>query len=145
MKAAIRTSLMVCIALMSVRIFAQQKDWQSVAAGDPILQAMHAELERSKSQLKLDQVEADPFDPARLAFLAMTYHKLGQKEQAQKTLSQLRETAKDPASSYSEDEETQAFLREAEACLREKSGPAALFLLLNSRWEWLLPSAGHRP
>jgi len=58
MKAAIRTSLMVCIALMSVRIFAQQKDWQSVAAGDPILQAMHAELERSKSQLKLDQVAA---------------------------------------------------------------------------------------
>ena len=42
MKAAIRTSLMVCIALMSLRIFAQQKDWQSVAAGDPILQAMHA-------------------------------------------------------------------------------------------------------
>jgi hypothetical protein len=26
--------------------------------------------------------------------------------------------------------------REAEACLREKNGPAALFHLLHSRWEW---------
>jgi WD40 repeat protein/serine/threonine protein kinase len=28
--------------------------------------------------------------------------------------------------------------REAEACLREKNGPAALFHLLHSRWEWRL-------
>ena len=26
--------------------------------------------------------------------------------------------------------------REAEACLREKNGPAALFHLLHCRWEW---------
>ena len=26
--------------------------------------------------------------------------------------------------------------REAEACLREKNGPAALFHLLHGRWEW---------
>jgi hypothetical protein len=34
--------------------------------------------------------------------------------------------------------------QEAEACLREKNGPAALFHLLHSRWEWWLFS-GRRP
>jgi eukaryotic-like serine/threonine-protein kinase len=35
--------------------------------------------------------------------------------------------------------------REAEACLREKNGPAALFHLLHSRWEWWLFTRGHPP
>jgi WD40 repeat protein/predicted Ser/Thr protein kinase len=34
--------------------------------------------------------------------------------------------------------------REAEACLREKNGPAALFHLLHSRWDWW-PFPGGRP
>jgi hypothetical protein len=37
---------------------AQQKDWQALAGADPVLQAMRSELERSKSQLKLDQMAA---------------------------------------------------------------------------------------
>jgi WD40 repeat protein/serine/threonine protein kinase len=35
--------------------------------------------------------------------------------------------------------------REAEACLREKNGPAALFHLLHCRWEWSLFTGGRRP
>ena len=37
---------------------AQQKDWQALAAADPVLQAMRSELERSQSHLKLDQMAA---------------------------------------------------------------------------------------
>jgi hypothetical protein len=32
--------------------------------------------------------------------------------------------------------------REAEACLREKNGPAALFHLLHTRWDWWLFTGG---
>jgi WD40 repeat protein len=35
--------------------------------------------------------------------------------------------------------------REAEECLREKNGPAALFHLLHSRWEWPLLTPGRWP
>jgi WD40 repeat protein/serine/threonine protein kinase len=35
--------------------------------------------------------------------------------------------------------------REAEACLREKNGPAALFHVLHSSWEWSLFTGGRRP
>jgi WD40 repeat protein/serine/threonine protein kinase len=35
--------------------------------------------------------------------------------------------------------------RETEACLREKNGPAALFHLLHSRWEWWLSTSGRLP
>jgi WD40 repeat protein/serine/threonine protein kinase len=35
--------------------------------------------------------------------------------------------------------------REAEACLREKNGPAALFHLLHGRWEWSLFPRGRLP
>jgi hypothetical protein len=35
--------------------------------------------------------------------------------------------------------------REAEACLRENNGPAALFHLLHSRWEWGLFTRGRPP
>jgi TldD protein len=37
---------------------AQQKDWQALADADPVLQAMRSELERSKSDLKLEQMAA---------------------------------------------------------------------------------------
>ena len=36
----------------------EQKDWQTLAANDVVLSAMRAELDRSKSQLKMDQVAA---------------------------------------------------------------------------------------
>jgi len=36
----------------------QTKDWQSLANADPVLQAMRAELDRSKSKLKLEDVAA---------------------------------------------------------------------------------------
>jgi TldD protein len=36
----------------------QQKDWQALAGADPVLQAMRIELERSKSDLKLDHMAA---------------------------------------------------------------------------------------
>jgi len=35
-----------------------QKDWQALAANDVVLSAMRAELDRSKSQLKMEQVAA---------------------------------------------------------------------------------------
>lgn len=37
---------------------AQQKDWHALADADPVLQAMRRELERSKSELKMDQIAA---------------------------------------------------------------------------------------
>jgi TldD protein len=38
--------------------FAQSKDWQASADADPVLRAMRAELDRSKAQLKLEDVAA---------------------------------------------------------------------------------------
>ena len=35
--------------------------------------------------------------------------------------------------------------REAEACLREKNGPAALFHLLHGHWQWSLFTRGPSP
>jgi tetratricopeptide (TPR) repeat protein len=57
-----------------------------------------------------------------LAFLAMTYHRLGQFEQARDALIRLRERLKDPA--FANDEEAQAYLREA-ATLLEGTMPRA--------------------
>jgi WD40 repeat protein len=51
--------------------------------------------------------------PHELAFLAMTYHWLGDKDKAQSTLVVLREAMKRPQ--WSKDEEAQDFLSEAEA------------------------------
>jgi tetratricopeptide (TPR) repeat protein len=51
-----------------------------------------------------------------LAFLAMTQHRLGQKEQAQATLDRLREVMHQPRSAN--DAQAQGFLREAEELLR---------------------------
>jgi hypothetical protein len=49
---------------------------------------------------------------ANLAFLATTHHRLGQKERAQATLARLREAMKRPE--WTENEQSQTFLREAE-------------------------------
>jgi WD40 repeat protein len=56
--------------------------------------------------------------PEDLAFLAMTQHRLGRKEEAQANLARLREVMKDRR--RSQDEEAQAFLREAEALVEGK-------------------------
>ena len=53
--------------------------------------------------------------PQDLAFLAMAYHQLGQKEQARATLAWLREVMKQPR--WAKDAEAQGFLREAEEVL----------------------------
>jgi Flp pilus assembly protein TadD len=65
---------------------------------------------------------ADPMavgSPADLAFLAMTQHELGQKEQAQATLIRLRETLR--KLERVKDDEASRFLREAEALIEGKS------------------------
>jgi hypothetical protein len=53
-----------------------------------------------------------------LAFLAMTQHHLGQREQAQATLDRLREVMHQPRSAN--DAQAQGFLREAEELLSPK-------------------------
>jgi hypothetical protein len=58
--------------------------------------------------------------PANLAFLAMTQHHLGQKEQAQATLARLREAMQRPE--RAKDEDASHFLSEAEAVLKAKNG-----------------------
>jgi uncharacterized protein HemY len=60
--------------------------------------------------------------PADLAFLAMTYHRLGQPKQAWATLGQLRDRMKEP--NFAKNEECQEFLREA-AALLESTMPKA--------------------
>jgi hypothetical protein len=57
-------------------------------------------------------------DPSGLAFLAMSQHQLGQKEQAQATLARLREVMKQPR--WAKNAEAQGFLREAEAVLKTR-------------------------
>jgi WD40 repeat protein/serine/threonine protein kinase len=57
--------------------------------------------------------------PEDLAFLAMAQHRLGRKEEAQASLARLREILKDRR--RSQDEEAQAFLREAEALVEGKA------------------------
>jgi hypothetical protein len=81
--------------------------------------------------------------PPNLAFLAMAQHQLGQKEQAQATLARLRDAMKNPT--WAKNADAQGFLREAEACLSEPPGPAALFHLLHSSWEWALLTGWPRP
>jgi tetratricopeptide (TPR) repeat protein len=55
---------------------------------------------------------------ANLAFLAMTHHQLGQKKRAQATLARFREAMKKPG--WTENEESQAILREAEWLMRNR-------------------------
>jgi Flp pilus assembly protein TadD len=56
--------------------------------------------------------------PADLAFLAMTQHQLGKKEEARATLARLREAFKQPQ--WKGDYESVGFLREAEELLQAK-------------------------
>jgi WD40 repeat protein len=58
--------------------------------------------------------------PADLAFLAMTQHKLGKKDQAKATLDRLREVMKQPR--RGRDTEARSFLREAEELIEGKAG-----------------------
>jgi TldD protein len=48
----------VFLALLVPMSAAQQKDWRALADADPVLRAMRSELERSKAELKLDQMAA---------------------------------------------------------------------------------------
>jgi WD40 repeat protein len=57
--------------------------------------------------------ESDAAAPADLAFLALTRHRLGQKEPARAVLARLRETLRAPR--WAQNEEAAAFLREAES------------------------------
>jgi WD40 repeat protein len=57
--------------------------------------------------------------PTSLAFLAMTQHQLGQKDEAKATLIQLRKVMKQP--SRAKDAEAQGFLREAEERIEGKA------------------------
>ncbi len=50
----------VFLAVSPLASFAQQKQLPADAASDPILRALQAELTRSKSQLKMDNVDS-PF------------------------------------------------------------------------------------
>jgi tetratricopeptide (TPR) repeat protein len=61
-------------------------------------------------------------NPADFAFLALTQHQLGHKEQAQATLARLREALRQPE--WTQDEELRAFLGEAERLVGDK--PAEL-------------------
>ncbi len=61
---------------------------------------------------KLNSVSFETSFPPNLAFLAMTHHRLGHKEQAQAALTGLREAMKTPQ--WARNERLQAFLLEAE-------------------------------
>ncbi|MCI0456485.1 MAG: hypothetical protein L0Z62_05835 [Gemmataceae bacterium] len=71
----------------------------------------HYRLGRYKEALAL-LTRADPPDQA---FLAMTHYQLGQKELAQAALGRLRETLR--KLKWTQKEELQAFLQEAESLL----------------------------
>ena len=55
---AVMIAALACVVLSAPSALAQNSDWQAQADADPVLQAMRAELARSKSELKLDQVAA---------------------------------------------------------------------------------------
>jgi hypothetical protein len=65
---------------------------------------------------QLNTAQGGTADPADLAFMAMAQHRLGKKEAARQTLASLRQAANSPR--YASDEESQAFLREAEKLLQ---------------------------
>jgi WD40 repeat protein len=89
-----------------------------------------AQYRASQYQLALDtllhsdrlhaiQYQSKDSDPSDLAFLAMTYHQLGQKERAGDYMKRLRETMHNPR--WATSEETQAFLHEAEASVQAQT------------------------
>jgi WD40 repeat protein/serine/threonine protein kinase len=61
--------------------------------------------------------------PSDLAFLALARYRLGEKEQARKTLERLRETIKRPQ--WIHDAEARGFLEEAEALVQGQSGSSS--------------------
>jgi hypothetical protein len=67
---------------------------------------------------KLNAAKEGPF-PINLAFLAMTQHKLGKKDEAKATLGRLREIMKQPH--WVNDSEATGFLREAEELIEGKA------------------------
>jgi WD40 repeat protein/serine/threonine protein kinase len=64
--------------------------------------------------------KCDDNQPATLAFLAMTQHQLGQRDQAGATLGSLRQLMKDPR--FTADAEALDFLREAATLIEVKNG-----------------------
>jgi TldD protein len=54
----VKVSIVLLFGLSASLSLAQQKDWQTLAGQDIVLQAMRAELDRSRTSLKLDQVAA---------------------------------------------------------------------------------------
>jgi hypothetical protein len=71
----------------------------------------------SKSE-KLNTTKEGPY-PVDLAQLAMTRHRLGQKEDAKATLARLREIMQQPR--WTKDAEAQGFLREAEELIEGRA------------------------
>jgi hypothetical protein len=67
----------------------------------------------------------DKSSPAVLAFLALTHHRLGQREPARADLSRLRELMKKPEQARNED--ARAFLREVEAIEQDLAFPIDTF------------------
>jgi Flp pilus assembly protein TadD len=71
----------------------------------------------------LDTAQRSRPTPTEMAFLAMTFHRLGDKVMARAGLDDLRSRMKDPEAA--KDVESQAFLHEAEALIEPKDvGPA---------------------
>jgi len=60
-------------ALAQTAAQSQSKDWQAAAAADPVLQAMRTELERSKANLKLEDVAA----PYYIEYRVIDYDEYG--------------------------------------------------------------------
>jgi WD40 repeat protein len=72
-------------------------------------------VETLSRSVKLNVPRFEGAPPADLAFLAMAHHQLGQKEQAREFMKSLRDAMEKPR--WANDEEAQAFLREAKALL----------------------------
>jgi tetratricopeptide (TPR) repeat protein len=80
-----------------------------------------AALETLSKSERVNMARFHGSNPAALAFLAMTYHRLGQKEKELEILGRLRETVK--KHQWAGDEEVQGFLREAEALEQGQNDP----------------------
>jgi hypothetical protein len=98
----------------------------------------------------------DGLVPDRL-FLAMALHRLGQTDKARKWLDKaVEQIDRQKQNQFSEDAtatplawpvrlENQLLRREAEACLREPHGTAAILHHLHGSWEWRLLTGWPRP
>jgi hypothetical protein len=72
---------------------------------------LHASPAKEKEKPSPPLGKAGHSHPSDVAFLAMTQHRLGQKDEARTTLARLREIMKAPT--WAANEEAKAFLREA--------------------------------